>query len=65
MQLEVKICYLFEHFILYDMCIRVLCLIIVPLPPGKTPFAAQINNNNNKVIIFKPTIFVFYRYFSN
>jgi hypothetical protein len=25
----------------------VLCLIVVPLPPGKNPFAVQINNNNN------------------
>jgi hypothetical protein len=25
----------------------VLCLIVVPLPPGKSPFAVQLNNNNN------------------
>jgi hypothetical protein len=25
----------------------VLCLIIVPLPPGKNSFAVQLNNNNN------------------
>jgi hypothetical protein len=25
----------------------VLCLIVVPLPPGKNPFAVKINNNNN------------------
>jgi hypothetical protein len=25
----------------------VFCLIVVPLPPGKIPFAAQLNNNNN------------------
>jgi hypothetical protein len=25
----------------------VLCLILVPLPPGKNPYAAQLNNNNN------------------
>jgi hypothetical protein len=24
----------------------VLCLIVVPLPPVKTPFAVQLNNNN-------------------
>jgi hypothetical protein len=24
----------------------VLCLIVVPLPPGENPFAAKINNNN-------------------
>jgi hypothetical protein len=33
------------------MCvICVLCLIVVPLAPGKNPFAVKINNNdNNKV----------------
>jgi hypothetical protein len=25
----------------------VLYLTVVPLPPGKTPFAVQLNNNNN------------------
>jgi hypothetical protein len=25
----------------------VMCLIVVPLPPGKNPFAVKINNNNN------------------
>jgi hypothetical protein len=25
----------------------VLCLIVVPLPPGKNPFAVQLNNNNS------------------
>jgi hypothetical protein len=25
----------------------VLCLILVPLPPGKNPFAVKLNNNNN------------------
>jgi hypothetical protein len=25
----------------------VLCLIAVPRPPGKTPFAAELNNNEN------------------
>jgi hypothetical protein len=35
------------------MCIFVLCLIVVPLPPGKTPFAIQLNNNDdddNKIL---------------
>jgi hypothetical protein len=28
------------------MCVFcVLCLIVVPLPPGKNPFADKINNN--------------------
>jgi hypothetical protein len=27
----------------------VLCLIVVPLPPCKNPFAVQVNNNNNKL----------------
>jgi hypothetical protein len=30
------------------MCIFVLCLTVVPLPPGKNPFAVQINNNISK-----------------
>jgi hypothetical protein len=25
----------------------VLCLIVLPLPPGENPFAVKINNNNN------------------
>jgi hypothetical protein len=25
----------------------VFCLIVVPLPPGKNPFAVQLNNKNN------------------
>jgi hypothetical protein len=30
------------------MCvICVLCFVVVPLPPGKYPFAVKINNNNN------------------
>jgi hypothetical protein len=30
-----------------------LCRIVVPLPPGKNPFAVQINNNNEHIkIIF-------------
>jgi hypothetical protein len=36
------------------MCvICVLCLIIVPLPPGKNPFAVKINN---KIIIINNNI---------
>jgi hypothetical protein len=31
------------------MCVCVLCLIVVPLPPGKNTFAVQLNNNNKKV----------------
>jgi hypothetical protein len=27
--------------------VNVLCLIVVPLLPGKNPFAVQLNNNNN------------------
>jgi hypothetical protein len=30
--------------------ICVLCLIVVPLPPGKNPFAVKINNNNEENI---------------
>jgi hypothetical protein len=29
------------------MHICVLCLIAVPLPPGKKPFAVQLNNDND------------------
>jgi hypothetical protein len=29
------------------MCIFVLCLIPVPLPPDKDPFVVQLNNNKN------------------
>jgi hypothetical protein len=25
-----------------------LCLVALPLPPGKPPFAVQLNNNNKK-----------------
>jgi hypothetical protein len=35
------------------MCVVcVLCLIVVPLPPGKNPFAVKVNNNNNNVMMF-------------
>jgi hypothetical protein len=37
--------------VLYDMCICVLCLIVVPLPPGIKLFAVQINNNNNNILL--------------
>jgi hypothetical protein len=36
-------CVLFERGVL--LC--VLCIIVVPLPPGTNPFAVKINNNNN------------------
>jgi hypothetical protein len=36
------------YFVWY-VYFRVLCLIGVPLPPGKTPFAVQLNNNNNNL----------------
>jgi hypothetical protein len=29
--------------ILCDVCVCVLCLILVPLPPGENPFAVKIN----------------------
>jgi hypothetical protein len=42
-------CVLFECGVLFCvMCvISVLCLIVIPLPPNKTPFSVKINNNNN------------------
>jgi hypothetical protein len=30
--------------------VRVLCLIVVPLPQGKNPFAVKINNNEIKFV---------------
>jgi hypothetical protein len=43
---------LFEHGVLFCvMCvICALHLIVLPLPLGKTPFAAKINNNNNTIL---------------
>jgi hypothetical protein len=38
--------------ILSDMYFRVLCLIVVPMPPGKNTFAVQLNNNNKKMILY-------------
>jgi hypothetical protein len=36
-------CVLFERGALFCvMCIFVLCVIVVPLPPGKNPFVVQI-----------------------
>jgi hypothetical protein len=43
------VCYvLFERGVLFCvMCAScVLCLIVVPLPPGKNPFAVKTNTNN-------------------
>jgi hypothetical protein len=38
------------------MCVVcVLCLIVVPLPPGENQFAVKINNNNNNT--FPPPLF--------
>jgi hypothetical protein len=35
----------------------VLCLIVVPLPPGKTSFAVQLNNNKKlKTLVRERTI---------
>jgi hypothetical protein len=38
-------------------CIFMLCLIVVPLLPGKNPFAVQLNNNNNsnQIIVMSPS----------
>jgi type IV secretory pathway component VirB8 len=36
------------------MCvICLLCLIVLPLPPGKNPFAVKINNNNKNNLLGK------------
>jgi hypothetical protein len=51
-------CVLFDRGILFcvmcDIC--VLCLIVVPLPPGRNPFTVKINNNNNKKIIITSSL---------
>jgi hypothetical protein len=31
----------------------VLCLIVVPLPPGKNTFSVKINNNNKIIFYFR------------
>jgi hypothetical protein len=36
----------------------VLCLIVVPLPPGKIPFAVKRNNTNNKIVTVHYITFV-------
>jgi hypothetical protein len=43
-------CVLFERGVIFCvMCvISVLCLIVVPLPPDKNPFAVKINNNGGE-----------------
>jgi hypothetical protein len=46
------------------MCvIRVLCLIIVPLPPTKNPFAVKVNkiNNLNLLLLTGPAYFDYLR----
>jgi hypothetical protein len=46
----VVLCVVF-HLIVALFCVMhvicVLCLTVVPLPPGKPPFAFKINNINN------------------
>jgi hypothetical protein len=37
--------------ILCDMCICVLCFIVVPLPPGKTPSVLKLNIKTIIIII--------------
>jgi uncharacterized membrane protein len=37
--------------------ICVLCLIVVPLPPGRNPFAVKINNNNNNNKYWRNDVF--------
>jgi hypothetical protein len=45
----VALCAVFRAWcdILFDMCISVLGFDVVPLPPGKTRFAVQTNDNEN------------------
>jgi hypothetical protein len=49
----VYLCLLCFVWVWCDICIFVLCLIVVPLPPGKNLIAIQLNNNNN---VFRPHV---------
>jgi hypothetical protein len=41
------LCFVLVCYSMWYVCFCVLCLAVVPLPPGKSPFAVQSNNNNN------------------
>jgi hypothetical protein len=51
----VVLCVVF-HLIVVLFCVMrvicLLCLIVLPLPLGKNPFAVKINNNNNNNLIY-------------
>jgi hypothetical protein len=34
-------------FLCFVLCVCVLCLLVVQLPPGKTPFEAKVINNKS------------------
>jgi hypothetical protein len=47
---RVVLCVVFRLIVVLFCVMRVnylLCLSVLPLPPGKNPFAVKINNNNN------------------
>jgi hypothetical protein len=49
----VAFCAVFCLSMMCDMCICVLCLIVIPLPNDENLFAVQINNinnNNNNIV---------------
>jgi hypothetical protein len=50
----VALCAVFCLSVVCYLCDSVLCLIRVPQPPDKSPFAVQINNNIKKIIIIEP-----------
>jgi hypothetical protein len=48
----VALCAVFRLFVVLFCVMSVICvlyLIVVPLPPGKNPFAVKIYINNNKI----------------
>jgi hypothetical protein len=47
MEPESLLLHLSDMCILCDMCIFVLCLTVVPLPPGKPPLKVQLTKHND------------------
>jgi hypothetical protein len=49
--------------VLCDVYFCVFCFIVLPLPPGKTPFVVKLNNNNNNnkfhITFYKQYLYLF------
>jgi hypothetical protein len=58
----VALCVVFCLSVVWYVYVRVLCLIVVPLPTGKIPFAVQLNNSNVAYILFNCQLFFIYLY---